>query len=289
VFAQLSSQRCVIDLDTGAVRHVAAASRLPWPRPPLAVDDGVITVPDPGRIERLDSDGKTRWGHVLPGKTTRTGEPPVVLRHGSALVVIVPENLGLRLRRLDLATGRPIGDAPLIDGSADPIGWMVDGDVLYHADGGALSARALPGGKLLWRRPLSEPGPWHLARWGEEVVTWPALGLAARFRFRWLAGAVQWRAGPWPGRADDVEALSPARGGPTRSVRLSPDRLPRYRDAVPVGGVMPAFVLDRLPLGVPGPRVQRGPAGLLVGLGDHVKALVPLREVKPHHAKHPMP
>ncbi|MGL4552826.1 MAG: hypothetical protein ACRC33_16745, partial [Gemmataceae bacterium] len=181
---------------------------------------------------------------------------------------------GLRLRFLDAATGAARAGGPLVDGVADPGAWRVIGATAYHAHGGRLKGYALPSGRVVSDRPAGESGPARLEQDGRSLLAWPREGPAVRFVARWRWVAVQWRAGPWPGRADEVRSF-PAEGtGPV--TRLEPARLPRYRDGAAAGGLVPTFALDR-EAAAPGPVVQVGPGGVLCSLGDHVRSLQPLK------------
>ncbi|MGL4551690.1 MAG: PQQ-binding-like beta-propeller repeat protein, partial [Gemmataceae bacterium] len=104
VLTQVSGQRVLIDAARGGVGRRDADSRTAWPREPVAVDGDAVVV-EAERVRRVGGDGTVRWEHRWAGKTTRTGEPPFVMPHGGELVAFVPENVGLRLRFLDAATG----------------------------------------------------------------------------------------------------------------------------------------------------------------------------------------
>ena len=104
-------------------------------------------------------------------------------------------NIGWRMQRLDLATGKPLWtDPPLIStGELDMEGWSQDADAFYGVQDRTLFARSLKDGSLLWRQPLAGPsGRWRTQRIGDALLAYPLEGKGWRFQFRWLTAAVQW-------------------------------------------------------------------------------------------------
>ncbi|MFQ3652107.1 MAG: PQQ-binding-like beta-propeller repeat protein, partial [Gemmataceae bacterium] len=285
VLAQVSYHRYLFDLETGQVRGRYPESNGPWPCPPLALPDGVL-IAEKQQLRRLDLQGAVSWRYRLPGKTTRTGQPPLVLPWAdNKLVVAIPENLGVRLRYLDARTGRPLpsnGQDPLLlSADAAREAWQVVGDRLIHSDGERLIVRALPSGRELWSRVtpmahrcrilVNRAGIWLSAREGPGI----------RAVVRWLGIAVQWRVGPWPGLADQIGLWS-LDGQPRGQWCLRPHRLPRLREAAERGGVIPLVWIGR-DIVVPGPILQPvpdqqpGTGTILVALGDQVACLQPTK------------
>jgi hypothetical protein len=282
VLAQVSRQRYLLHRDTGQVLRRDPEPGGPWPRPPLPLPEGVLIV-EREQLRRLDQSGQVVWSYRLPGKTTRTGEPPIVLPWGTQkLVVAIPENIGVRLRYLDALTGQTAhAEAPLLPADTAPEAWQVVGDRLIHSEGDRLMVRALPSGQLCWSRVtavaprcriyVNRQGIWLYAREGPGV----------RAVVRWLGIAVQWQVGPWPGVADQVGLWS-LDGQALGRWQLQPYHLPRLQEAAPRGGVVPLAWLGRDVL-TPGPVLQansqEGPAttGVLFALGDQVTCLQPTK------------
>jgi outer membrane protein assembly factor BamB len=284
LLVQASARRWLLDVATGKVRSELPAPLERWPRAPLVLQDGTVAlVPDARAVELLDpATGKARWRWALPGSTTRSGEPPLVLGTAQALYVVVPENYGYRLQRLAPATGMALWSRPPLVELArlDPGAWLAGPRALYHADAGELTARSLVDGTVLWQRKLDGAWPWRLDRAGDTLLAWPAGAPASQFRFRWLLGSVQWQAGPLPGAAGASLSLLEAQTGTLVqrinledvSPRLS-RRLEARRESV-----SPSLSLDRVASAAAGIILWRDGKELLVGLGNRVKALHESRE-----------
>jgi hypothetical protein len=151
VFVQVSGRLWLLDGETGEVRQAMPTPLLPWPRPPLPLNERTVClVRDARTIQTVDRNtGKVLWSWTVPGATTRSGEPPLVLGDGERLVVVIPENIGYRLQRLDPASGKPVWDPPplLSLDRLDAEGWVLAGGVVYHEGKGRVWARSLAEGK----------------------------------------------------------------------------------------------------------------------------------------------
>jgi hypothetical protein len=276
---QASACRWLLDAKTGLVLSSSDSPLPRWPRPPIALGDRVCLVPDGRHVLMLDAaTGKALWSYAVPGETTRSGEPPLVVPAGGALVVVEPLNLGYRLQKLDGATGKPLWpDAPLLDLEAlGPAGWVAAGQTLYHAGGNQLSAWSLSDGERLWRRPLPAAGPWRLERDNGRLLACRDRAAAARFRFRWLGASLQWHIGPLPaGDAWSVFLLDAGNGGLIHRVALEPEAIPRRAasgwNAPPLA--WPALSIDRDEAGAPGPVLVRDHRGIIAAVGNRVVSL----------------
>jgi cellulose synthase operon protein C len=273
VLAQAANHLWALDAPTGRLRHNSRTPASPWPRPPLALDEHTFClVPDADTVLLFRTDtGRARWTHTPPGETTRSGEPPLVVGGPDALLVAVPLNVGLRLQRLDPATGRPLWKNPplLPPGRLDPGAWAFDPETFYHADSGVLTARSLADGTVRWQSALAGEGDgWGVKRTPSAVVAYPARVAGARFQFRWLFGSVQYRGRPPRGGAMWAASwLAPKDGRLVQRLNLCPG-LPRWGAEVdgPRGaGVFPTLGL--LPTGEPALEVFRA-GGRLVFAGD---------------------
>jgi len=282
ILAQVSRHRYLLHRDSGQVLRRDPEPSGPWPRPPLPLSEGMLIV-ETEQLRRLDARGAVVWTYRLPGKTTRSGEPPIVLRWGEQkLVVAIPENSGVRLRYLDAVTGQTAhSEAPLLSADTAPEAWQVVGDRLIHSEGDRLLVRDLPSCRLHWSRE-TELAPRCRIYVNEEGIWLSAReGLGVRAVVRWLGIAVQWRVGPWPGVADQVGLWS-LDGKSRGRWQLQPYHLPRVQEAAERGGVVPLVWLGRDIL-TPGPVLQansqEGPAprGVLFALGDQVTCLQPAK------------
>lgn len=286
VLLQVPGRREIIDARTGQRQSRYEDSFRPWPREPLAVQGDVIVVPDANRVQRIDQAGRIVWEVRPSGRTTRSGEAPFVVSairdgegnppgtaRGTDLVLIVPENIGLRLQTLDAATGKLAANAPLLHGPADPRAWCRQANRLWCIHEGRLKAWDQLTGKPAFDLPTRIDGEAHLAIHAGRLIAWPREGPAVRLVVRWRWVAVQCKCGPWPGLADCVEAysLDDPIAKPVVN-RLDPDHLPRVWDEVSLGGVVPSFSLDR-EARVPGPVLQVGSGGVLCALGDCVQSV----------------
>jgi outer membrane protein assembly factor BamB len=275
---QTSGRRWLLD-GGGAMRHEAAAPMQPWPRTPLRLgEDRVCVVVDASTVELLDvRTGKAVWTYHPSGKTTRSGEPPLVFGSARGLFVVVPENVGYRLQRLDAATGKPAWVRPplLALSSLEPGAWLAGPRLVCHADAGVLTARSAADGSVAWRRPLPAGGVWRLEQAGDALLAWPTRLDAERFQFRWLAGSVQWRVGSLPGTTPAlVDVLDARDGAPVQRINLEEVSLPgaAWLEKGP-GGVCPSASRWREAAAAPGVQVWRDGKGLVAGLGDRVKVL----------------
>jgi hypothetical protein len=242
------------------------------------LDANRVCITNPNNIEVFDAaSAKNIWTWPLPGKTTRSGEPPLAVAAGDDLFVIAPENIGYRLHRLDSKTAKPRwSQPPLITlESLEPDAWLAGPSVIYHADRGTLTARSRTDGSILWQRPLSAPGVWKLALAGDALVLHPQRGPGLRFRFRWLAGSVQWRMGPLTGEAPPSVELVDAEKG-TLLQRINLEGVSPRADAqldFARTSVWPSARFLQEPSSAAGVAVWWDDKGLLAGAGNRVKSL----------------
>jgi outer membrane protein assembly factor BamB len=280
VLAQVSGQGVLLDGATGRVVRAWPGVVPAWRQPPVTLSDGsVLTVPQRDRVECLAPQAKRpmRWTFTPAGKTTRTGDPPLVVAGGDRAVVVVPENLGPRLVRLDQATGKVVWRGqpmPQLQHLA-PESFLVDGSgqTLYHAEGNRLWAWSIDDGKLAWRRDLPASAVWKLAQGGDTLLAYPARSAALTFRLRWLAGSLQWRIGPWPEEhALAVLCLEARTGELVERLNLP---LERVSDRVDRSSgrrrVFPKLHAGLDPAGVAGPVVWWDRQGLVLGAGGQVR------------------
>ncbi len=269
-----------IDARSGAVLTATPApTRTGWPRQPVPLGDARVGhIPDADHVELLDlASGATVWTFALPGRTTRTGEAPVLLDTGGPLVVVEPNNLGARLHKLDRATGKPLWPQPPLVRAEHfaPSSWLATAEALYHAAAGRLSAWSLATGKPLWQRQLPGEGTWRLQRCGKALLAWLDRSAAIRFRFRWLPGSLQWQVGPLPSAsAWEVLCLDAGTGAVAQRLSLDPEWLPRQPTPAWGRGIslMPLAGVDRPTDAVAGPAVVSDRLGLVVAVGNCVKA-----------------
>jgi outer membrane protein assembly factor BamB len=250
----------------------------PWRRAPVVLRRDVCLVPDTDHVALLRADtGKVVWRYTLPGTTMRSGEPPLVVGRGAALLLVVPANIGYWLQRLDRRTGRPAWDRPrlLRLDRLDAGAWAIDSTAVYHACAGGLAARSLRDGRLLWEWPTAKATSWRVVRVGEALLAWPIRVEGAGLQFRWLGAALQWRGGPLPPLSVPVLCLDPKTGRLVQRLNFEPGP-PRVQVRSGSAGlsVWPKIETAR-PAGWPGPAVHPFGAGLVVGLGDRLWGLFP--------------
>jgi outer membrane protein assembly factor BamB len=278
LLVQASGRLLLLDAATGKVRREAPAPLERMPRVPLMLDGDRVCIVNPTSVEMLDAaSAKALWTWPLPGKFTRSGQPPLVVAAGDDLYVVIPENIGYRLNRLDARTGKPAwAQAPLIPvESLDPDAWCAGPSALYCADGGYITARSRADGSVLWQRPLSAPGAWKLALAGDTLVLHSKSTDGLRFRFRWLAASVQWHLSPLSVETTPaVELLDAQRGTLFQRINLE-DVSPRLQSRLEFGrsSVWPSVRFGREPVSDAGVAVWWDDKGLLVGLGNRVKSL----------------
>jgi outer membrane protein assembly factor BamB len=278
LLVQASGEALFLDAANGRPARAWHTGTSAWPRRPVCLPDGTsLVVPDSDRVECLDPHAKKtrRWVYTPPGKTTRSGVPPRVVAGANRVVVVVPENLGLRLVRLDLDTGKVVWrGAPLVDVQAlDADSWTVDARTLFHAEGSRLWAWSLADGKLAWRRDLPESAVWRLERSGETLLVYPARCRSLAFRFRWLMGWVQWQVGPWPDEHDLAVLCMDARSGElVQRLNVPLERAAENIDRSPDRGSLFPWMEAGLPSrGAPGPVVWWDKQGVVLGVGRQVR------------------
>src|SRR5262249_45426477 len=141
----------------------------------------LLLVPDTQEVLSLNTAGGMAsqvWKYALPGRTTGTGEFPRVLAAPDGLLLVSPLNVGMRLDRLDRATGKVSWEQPylLSDARPDARGWAVGREAVYYAGETTLSARSLADGRLLWELPLPTGWTWAVRDIGEALLVYPDVG-----------------------------------------------------------------------------------------------------------------
>ncbi len=172
----------VLDSD-GRVRWELDGAGGQWARDPVWVDSRrVCAVTASGTAQLIDVDtGQLVWEYSATGLLGRT--PRVIVGPGRTLCLLV----GAELRRLDPETGDvlwsvTLAHAPL---ARDDHVWLIDRYRFYCVTRtGALSARSLDDGRLLWQYLLTGAyggstsaygrTAWRLARSGQYLVAYPA-------------------------------------------------------------------------------------------------------------------
>jgi outer membrane protein assembly factor BamB len=231
-------------------------------RAPLPLDEhNLCLVAGPRQVVLLDpATGAERWTYRLTGRFTLRGEAPQVVGNARALLVVIPANVGYYLQRVNLLTGKGSWPHPqlLRLEHADTGAWALDEGAVYYPRDGALCARSLDTGELLWERPM--PGParkWRVIRTCDQVVVFPAASAAPGLQFRWPLGSLQWTIPVPPGaggrrdfpvlccdprngqavqRLNFPQAPSPAfvRAGRTEEATLLPTLLGTQESAIPL-------------------------------------------------------
>jgi outer membrane protein assembly factor BamB len=268
-----------LDPAGGRLLHDTRTPAEPWRRAPVALAEQTVgVVPDADHVALLRADtGKVVWRYTLPGTTTRSGEPPLLVGQGEVLLVVVPANIGYWLQRLDRRTGRPLWDRPQLLGleHLDAGAWASDAEAVYHAGAGTLAARSLADGRLLWERGVAKETDWRVVRAGGSLLAWPTRTGGLGLQFRWLGAAVQWRGGPLPPASVPVLCLDPKTGRLLQRLNFEAAQ-PRVQ--VRVGAARAALwpeVEAALPAGWPGPAVHPFGAGLVVAWGNRLWGLFP--------------
>jgi outer membrane protein assembly factor BamB len=173
-------QRWVLESRTGQKVHEAPTNPEPWPRAPLALDDGrVCLVPNTRQVVVFDpATGHEIWTYQAePSRwPSLSGEAPQVLGDPSTLLVLTARNHGYELQPVDARTGQPRWPASrLISPSGvDLASAAFDGETLLFISRNALEARELTEGKRLWELSLTgSAGPWQVVRARRAVVAFP--------------------------------------------------------------------------------------------------------------------
>jgi outer membrane protein assembly factor BamB/tetratricopeptide (TPR) repeat protein len=277
-----SARRWTLDAATGRLLHDAPTVRTPWPRPPLPVDEPTVcVVVDSQHLVLLDlATGQERWTYTLPGVTTRSGEPALVVGDGHALLLVTPRNIGYELQRLDPATGKPSWPRSILLrlDRLEPAAWAVDAEAVYCVERTAVYARSLEDGRVLWERPLEGPATARsLQRAGNYLLVYPAQTLKVRFQFHWLGRSLEWEGGPTLNEAGafDVFCYDARTGRVVQRCRVEAE-WPRLRTRMGPSDatrLLPQLRLGREPRTDSWPNVEVLHGSLRVAVGGQVWTL----------------
>jgi outer membrane protein assembly factor BamB len=275
LLVQASGRRWLLAASTGKTLAEARDALAAWPRPPVLLPDGgALVVAAVDRVERLGAKAVAPlWTFTPPGKTTRSGGPPLALGDGKRVAVVVPENLGLRLVGLDAQKGKPLWSR-LVEGDPDRLGadaWTL-GERLYGVEGDTLRAWSMDTGKFAWEQPLPGGRSSRLSLSGQTLLAWPARVPALALRFQRGSEALQLNVGPWP-QGEGVLPLWCLDAGD--GVPVGRLNLPSERPAGRVirrhasGGLFPTFEAGFA--GADGPSLRQDGRRLTFGLGRQVR------------------
>ncbi len=284
-----SAGRCrLLDARDGSLVRDLPTEPILWRQPPLIVGPDRAAVVNGRRlVAALDlASGKVVWEYTLPGSSTLSGEPPLLLGNSAALFVVVPHNAGYTLQRLDPSTGRPAwaDEVSLELDRLDPLCFAVDGVGVYYTSGNVVTALDRDG-KVLWEQALPGPaGAWRLRHVSGALVAWPAEARRTKFHSHWLTASLEYQATfppeDRPGRGIPVLLLASASAhempGDDRVMQrlnfLPP--IPRAQGRLASGEeltAVPTALGERA--AVDGPVVLVTGKGLVVGWDDRTWAL----------------
>ncbi len=169
----------VLDSATGKLLRQGPAP-VPWPRPPLAVDDHRFVVPaDDGKVLLLNAaSGQIVWTYQPMGLTSLTGSPTQIFGTKDQVLALVSRNIGPELVRLSSDRGSAYWRVPFLPDAVVADNAALDEVAAYFACGDVLQARSLRDGALIWRQPLvagagaeaRSMGGWRCVRAGDALL-----------------------------------------------------------------------------------------------------------------------
>jgi outer membrane protein assembly factor BamB/tetratricopeptide (TPR) repeat protein len=274
VLVQTSGRCQALEAATGRLLQEAETGEELWWEPPRALGgDRVCWAHEPRDVVACDlAAGRLLWRYALPRPTSLTGDPARVVGGAEALCVFIPRNYGTALQRLDPESGQPLWREEVLLGldRIPAASVALDRERICYAADGALSARALADGRLLWSYPLPRSsGLWHLTRTSSALVACPAEARRTKFHFCWLGAALELTVTQppedRPGSGLPVLLLDPQSGRVVERLNLTAPR-PRaegQRHRAAGWEVMPELRLEGEPAAGPVVRLTR--PGLVVG------------------------
>jgi len=275
LLVQVSSRLWLLEADSGEVVGEWPAPLSPLPRLPVLIDaNRVCVVPQADQIACLDArQSRLLWSYRPPGRTTRSGEAPLIVPAGQAVIVVEPLNYGCRLQRLEATTGRPTWDNPplLQLERLELSAWLCDGQTLWYADAGRLHALDAVTGLPRWQQPLADSPVWRLARSGSTLLVWPERAAAVRYCFSWLGRQHECVVGPLPEpQGWSVQLFDAASGRLRQRLAIEPERLTAQRQSRPAPSVRlwPVAGWWREPQAAPGPVVNLDSDELVLAVGN---------------------
>jgi outer membrane protein assembly factor BamB len=214
-----SGKRWVLEAATGK-RVLIADDPAPWPRGPLVLGDALALVCSPDELLLLDRQtGKERWRFRPENPTTLSGEALEVMGKGNLLLVMIPTNLGYKVQRLDLSSGRPLWKNALFFSHDERPGrshWSFapGSGTIVVGHGQTWTAIDPEQGSVVWQRSLPPIPPgsrdpsaitWRIAQYTSRrgdgadgalprtwALAWPESRPVIRWQFRWLLGSFLW-------------------------------------------------------------------------------------------------
>ena len=175
-------RRRVYDAADGRVLHEGPAPTAAWPSPPTRLGGQRLLVVEDGRLVALDrSDWEPVWAWDLPRPVSLTGQPPRVRLLGGQVLVGVPRNDCYEIERLEISTGRPVGDAIAVGREPVDLNAVAfDGERLTVAADGELKAIDCHSGRLLSRRKLEPAERWRVESAGDGLLLWTPPAASSR-------------------------------------------------------------------------------------------------------------
>jgi outer membrane protein assembly factor BamB len=279
---QCSGHAQLLESQTGQVLASWRTSVDPWPRSPHRIGSSSLIVENSQGVTFLNSrTGELLWTYRIPGKSLRSGEPPLVFGDSQRIFVIEPLNIGYRLQQLDPKTGQAMWPRTNLLNCTNPFhgNWLMDGERILHVDAGTLVARSTLDGSEISRTPIGG-NAMQVSVHGKSLLAWPDRASAMQYLLRVPGFCLQWTVGPLPQQGGwtvmsldretrtiqqrftlDVENLS------VPKVRL----LGRSSDVSRRLGSTPLVGWGRDPLGSSGPCVVPDPGRLILAVGDCVE------------------
>jgi outer membrane protein assembly factor BamB len=167
-------RRWVFDTADGRVLQTGPAPNKPWPGPPLALGGQRLLVVEDGRLVALDrSDWEPVWAWDVRRPVNLTGEPPQTRLAGGQLLVGVPRNDCFEVERLEVSTGRPLGDAIAVGREPVHLNAMaIDRERLTVVADGELKSIDCRDGHVLSGRTLESADGWRVESAGDGLLVW---------------------------------------------------------------------------------------------------------------------
>jgi outer membrane protein assembly factor BamB len=171
----------ILDPQTGNLIFEGPYSRMPWPRPPFAVDrERVLIFPDDQSLILMSvPTGRVLW-KKMASQPSITARAPQVLVNDRSVFQLVD---GWQLAQLSLDSGEKVWEKAIPNGPIEADLSAMDSDCFYFVSQGKIHAWSLSSHQPLWKNELPKlTVPWRLSITGPYLLLFPS---QPPFTLRW--------------------------------------------------------------------------------------------------------
>jgi outer membrane protein assembly factor BamB len=159
---------------TGKRLNTQGTTGRAWGQPPVAVKGDRLCLANADHTVLVNANTQQPiWTFIPFGSTSLSNEPIQIFARDDVILAVVPRNHTCELQRLDFQSGKilwTVDNFRLINGRLDSGDIDCDGQAVYIAAGENLLCRSVESGKVLWRKPIKEPGHWRVVCRGDTLL-----------------------------------------------------------------------------------------------------------------------